>query len=188
MRITWQSPFGWRCATTAAKIVREHLSADDRSWQQCRMNIGCSTQASFGNTIWKLILCPIYHMLALECPYGWYHQHQNHFISLWVSLCDRGNNILLFFSGDMASDAQPSDGISLLSFSSFSHFVMLGHGGLLHQCFGRWLQDKRYVQIRWGKACSVGGHWLLRQREGRLSFNSFIYSTFLKQSISPVKL
>lgn len=97
MRITWQSPFGWRCATTAAKILREHLSADDRSWQQCRMNIGCSTQASFGNTIWKLILCPIYHMLALECPYGWYHQHQNHFISLWVSLCDRGNNVLLFF-------------------------------------------------------------------------------------------
>lgn len=79
------------------KIVRERLSASDRSWQQCRMNIGCITQTPFRNTIWKLILCPIYRMLALERPYGWYHQPQNHFISLWVSLCDRGNNIFLFF-------------------------------------------------------------------------------------------
>lgn len=136
------------------KIVRERLSAGDRSWQQCRMNIGCITQTPFGNTIWKLILCPIYRMLALERPYGWYHQPQNHFISLWVSLCDRGNNIFLFFfPGDMASDAQPSGGIGLLSFFSFSHFVMLGHGGLLHQCFGRWVQDGRHAQIRWGKVC-----------------------------------
>lgn len=62
-----------------------------------RMNIGCITQAPFGNAIWKLILCPIYRTLALERPYGWYDQHQNHFISLWVSLCDAGNNIFLFF-------------------------------------------------------------------------------------------
>lgn len=83
------------------------------------MNTGCVTQAPFWSAIWKLILCPISCMLAPECPYGSYHQHQNHFISLWVSLCDGGNNI--FFLGDMESDAQPSDGISLLSFSPFTH-------------------------------------------------------------------
>lgn len=51
------------------------------------------------------------------------------------------------FPGDMASAAQPSDGIGLVSFSSFSHFVTLGRGRPLHPCFGRWVQDKRHVEI-----------------------------------------
>lgn len=142
-----------------------------------RMNIGCITQAPFGNAIWKLILCPICRMLALERPYGWYHQHQNHFISLWVSLCDGGNNVFLFFffPGDMASAAQPSDGIGLVSFSSFSHFATLGRGRPLHPCFGRWVQDKRCVEIHWGKVCFVGfTDFSSRERGDRLLL--FIYS------------
>lgn len=82
-----------------------------------------------------------------------------------------------FFPGDMASDAQPSGGIGLLSFFSFSHFVMLGHGGLLHQCFGRWVQDDRHAQIRWGKVC--------RRREGCLSLYSFSYSLISLRAVSP---
>lgn len=70
----------------------------------------------------------------------------------------------------MASDAQPSDGIGLLSFSSFSHFVMLGHRGLLHQCFGRCLQDKHHVQIHWGKVlfCGRGAALTSRTKRGKI--------------------